>query len=197
MLPSLPDGAPAGLGWSLFVLALIGWFVHLRLKARTDTSQARKNDLDVTRGHMELLKLSAESYQSQLNAIANALASDAQGQPSLEELERLRRREVTATGRSVLDHLLSRQKARAELPRVIGRLHEVQRRRLDIEQDIQAGLAVKDKDVRAIRADLTGISDSLSSLIQEIAESPRFFVSETPPEDANDGDLWIQPQSSE
>ena len=192
--PSAPSG-PAWLGWALFAVSLVGWMVHLRLKTRTDMSQARKNDMETIRGHLELLRLSTDSSQAHIDAISRALSSDSEGRPSVAELTALQEG-LRGPGLSIVSHLLSREKARAEMPRAIARLHEVQRRRLHIEEDIQAGLRVNSEELIAIRQELGRLSKDLSALIEEIAESPRVYVSEAPPASSRDGDLWIQMQSN-
>jgi chromosome segregation ATPase len=188
-LPEL-SGGPAWLGWLLFALAVGAWLINVRWKARTDASEARKNDVEAIRSLLDLLQDSANNYQKQLDTIARALSSDSAARPGASELARLEARPDVGS-ESVLRHLQSREKARAALPSVISHLEDVQRRRLDRERDIKAGLPVKHEELTAIRSDLDGLSSNLSDLVREIAESPRIYLSEVQPVDATEGDLWI------
>lgn len=183
--------------WLAFpLLALtIGWgFWERWQRTRAAAVALRTAKLGATKAALELLRDSLEDQQAHLEAIAAALGADSPARPDLATLDRIEKTAQAAgdvKSKAIVRHLQSRERARAALPGVVAKLGNVQARRLTLEKELSAGLVVGDDDVSFIRKDVQDLSDQVAELVRQVAEPPRIYLSDAPPEDPAELDIWI------
>ncbi|MDM7854104.1 hypothetical protein [Cellulomonas alba] len=190
---ALPPGAPAWLGWVLFVgLAIVSVSREIG-RNRTEGASVQKMRLESQKISLDILSASSEGYERQLRSITEALAANAL-RYSPEQIEALREgwpgRPATASP-GVADHLAARERARAELPLVIDQLTAVQKRQVDLARDVSQGVVLKDSVLADVRQRTEKVASDVDELIRLIASSPRIYVSEVQPDDAREGDLFV------
>lgn len=191
MTISVPEGAPAWLGWVLFVLAVLTLIAREVVHARAvgaDQDKARAETLKI---QLDGVRESADGYARQLNAIAEVLAADSAGRPpavagvDLESVD-------SRSARAVAEFQESRMRARTEVPQLIERLLAARRREAELTTDLAQGIDVKPGDVSDLRMTLDAVVASVGHLVEELVAVPRVFVQAHEPSEPRVGDIWLR-----
>lgn len=189
------DLAASGwIGWA--TTAVLGGFWVLRevLNARGRRALIRRTKVSTLKMQLELLNESADARVRELDAIGTALRDDRP--PELGALTALEER-GDPLGGFVSAHLRSRAEARSQLPSTIGRVLAIQRRRAQLEREVMLGVEAPSSEIDNLRRSLDLVSVDLSNLLTTIVESPRIFVQEDEPSEAEEGDLWLAVHNTE
>lgn len=197
MTPTLPDGASPLVGWALFAIVSIGWILREWQHQQTGNANRKKTEAETKKLLLDMLRVSAEDYVQQIEAMNEALAAEESSRPSSEELSALERIQVapgipSQAYPSVAAHFRARERVRKELPGVLVALADVRKREAGLTRELALGVDVADSSIADLRQRVELAANQVQILVELIAKSPRIVVSESEPMGAIDGDLWIQ-----